>query len=165
MDMRGRNPNSQANLAKGRTKGRGRPVGSGGASWKELIKAYGELTPPDTLLATLNIDKHVLKQLGLKAPTWKLVIVAANYRKALSGDSTLFKELMDRDDGKVTNKTEITGADNTAIQIEHKELSDDERKHALEEFFARVEARLAQENAKKHDALTRKAAGGLFSLL
>jgi hypothetical protein len=46
-------------------------------------------------------------------------IVRAHVAKALEGDMPAVKELYDRVDGKVTDKTELSGPDGAAIKIEN----------------------------------------------
>lgn len=96
------NAKSLENLKKGRTKNRGRPVGSGGPSWKDLIEKYGEVEAGSEYEQKLGLSKAVLKKMGLKAATWKLVVVATAYRQSALGNTGMFKELIERQEGKVT---------------------------------------------------------------
>lgn len=75
MDGRGKNPNSLANLEKGRNK-HGAP--RKGESWKELI---------------LQIGEELNEESGM---TWKEAVVRAAYYHAVAGNAAILKELWQR---------------------------------------------------------------------
>lgn len=105
MGNRSINPNSLKNLEKGRTKGKGRPSGTGGVSWKELIERYGEVEPSAEECAALGITPPVLKGLGMKRATWKLLVVARAFRD--TGNAAILKELIERAEGKVKDELDV----------------------------------------------------------
>ena len=78
------NPKSIKNLKPNK---KGRPKGSGGKTWAELIHEYGETPAPPEFVTLLG-----------KGATWKQVVIAAAYRQAAGGNASIFKELMQRDE-------------------------------------------------------------------
>lgn len=106
---RGENPKSLKNLEKGRTKGKGRPERTGGPSWKDLITAYGELDAPKEYADALKMDARTLRRMGLKSPSWKLVVVAMAFREAMKGNAAILRELLERSEGKVKDQIEHSG--------------------------------------------------------
>lgn len=122
---RGKNPNSLANLSKGRTKGRGKnndnATGGDANTFKALIEAVSGTDLSDKLWALLKeqygIDKAWCRAKGITQYR-KLAKVVQMF----SDDSpAMAKELMERSEGKITQPNTNLNLDLSSLTMEQLE--------------------------------------------
>jgi hypothetical protein len=144
-------PKSLENLSKGRTKGHGRnrnfdATGGEANTFRALLEAVGSLDLSPELwakLAAMGITKEWCRAHGITQYR-KLAKVVTMY---LDDTPAMAREIMDRLEGKIADKSEITGKDGGPIKTEDVSLTDGERAARLAAIFDRIRTRRDRQTA------------------
>ena len=106
MDKRGKNPNSQKNLEKGRTKGHGRPVNAQNITY--WLREFGAMTPVE-LAQRCKVFARELRKGGDEFPIFAVIAVRQLMELMKDSDARVLDIVLERLEGKVKQPQENSG--------------------------------------------------------
>jgi hypothetical protein len=122
-----------------------------GESWAELIKQYSDMTPEEIATKASSIAGQ-LKKIGGGISMKEAVIIRIFAALMFEPSSSLWKELMERTDGKVPQPVTGTGKDG-ALVIESKGIDDERFARAVETLTDAVREGLSGKGSKPDSPL------------
>ena len=104
----------------------GNPAGAPkrGESWAEIIKKFGDMTPVEASEKAIEIGKQ-LKKFGGELTLKESVVVRIYAALLFEPQASLLNSFMDRAEGKVSDRVELTGKDGAGLVVKIVKASDD----------------------------------------
>lgn len=101
----------------------GNPAGAPkrGESWAEIIKVYGDMTPQEIADKAKDIAGQ-LKKIGNGISMKEAVVIRIFASLMFEPSSSLWKELMERTDGKITDSLDLSNKDGSLKPTDNSQI-------------------------------------------